>query len=449
MLAAVEFDKEGRFLATGDRGGRVVVLESDGGKNGAHYKFHCEFQSHEEEFDYVRSLAIEERINKIKWLPPCNDSLFMLTTNDKAIKLWKIYNKKMVEAASFNLPPAMPSVDGLSMVRPAAKVESLRFPRLEIVEEFVISKLRREYAVDVHQFHINSLAVNSDKETFLSADNLRINLWNVNYADRAFNIVDTKPENMQDLVEVITAADFHPTNCHEFLFSNSKGGIRLADLRAKALCDKNAKLFTSPPDAESDKTFFADVTKSISDCKFIKGGRYMLSRDFMTLKIWDVNMESKPVDMIRIHEYLRPKLWDLYESENVYDVFECSSSSEGNFVTGTYNNYFHVYDMKAQTDTWVEASKVPLGVVPIKGANNMASSSTPNSKKKDNKGGRGMFGRKIKSKKSQSDDGTPQAPEIDVDTINYDNKILQVAWHPKDDVIAVASQNNLFVYSSV
>ena len=176
----------------------------------------------------------------------------------------------------------------------------------------------------------------------------------------------------------------------------------------------------------------------------------MLSRDFMTLKIWDVNMESKPVDMIRIHEYLRPKLWDLYESENVYDVFECAASSDGNFVTGTYNNYFHVYDMKAQTDTWVEASKVPLGVVPIKGANNMASSPSSNTKKKDNsKGGRGMFGRKTKAKKSQSneEDG-PRVPEIDVDTINYENKILQVAWHPKDDIIAVASQNNLFVYAT-
>jgi serine/threonine-protein phosphatase 2A regulatory subunit B len=229
VLAAIEFDKTGTFLATGDKGGRVVVLESDGGKAGVHYKFHCEFQSHEEEFDYVRSLAIEERINKIKWCKPSNDSLYMLTTNDKAIKLWKIYEKKLQAVTEWNLPPAMPSADGLTMIRPAAKVEAIHLPRLEIAEQLVLSKLRRGFAVDVHQFHINSMSVNSDGETFLSADNLRINMWNLGYPDRAFTAVDTKPDNMQDLVEVITAADFHPVSCNEFLFANSKGGIRLGE----------------------------------------------------------------------------------------------------------------------------------------------------------------------------------------------------------------------------
>ncbi len=30
----------------------------------------------------------------------------------------------------------------------------------------------------VHAYHINSISLNSDGETFLSADDLRINLWN-------------------------------------------------------------------------------------------------------------------------------------------------------------------------------------------------------------------------------------------------------------------------------
>ena len=33
----------------------------------AEYRFYCEFQSHEPEFDYLKSLEIEERINKIRW----------------------------------------------------------------------------------------------------------------------------------------------------------------------------------------------------------------------------------------------------------------------------------------------------------------------------------------------------------------------------------------------
>lgn len=48
------------------------------------------FQSHEPEFDYLKSLEIEEKINKIRWLKRKNQSHFLLSTNDKTIKLWKV-----------------------------------------------------------------------------------------------------------------------------------------------------------------------------------------------------------------------------------------------------------------------------------------------------------------------------------------------------------------------
>ena len=45
------------------------------------YKFYVEFQSHEPEFDYLKSLEIEEKINKIKWLNRNSNGHFLLTTN--------------------------------------------------------------------------------------------------------------------------------------------------------------------------------------------------------------------------------------------------------------------------------------------------------------------------------------------------------------------------------
>jgi len=41
--------------------------------------------------------------------------------------------------------------------------------------------------------------VYSDGETFISADDLRINLWNLEISSQSFNIVDVKPANMEDL----------------------------------------------------------------------------------------------------------------------------------------------------------------------------------------------------------------------------------------------------------
>jgi hypothetical protein len=66
------------------------------------------------------------------------------------------------------------------------------------------SRAKRIYA-NAHTYHINSISVNSDQQTFLSADDLRINLWNLDVTDQSFNIVDIKPPNMDDLTEVRAA----------------------------------------------------------------------------------------------------------------------------------------------------------------------------------------------------------------------------------------------------
>lgn len=43
----------------------------------------------------------------------------------------------------------------------------------------------------------------SDGETFISADDLRVNLWNLEISNQSFNIVDVKPTNMEDLTGML------------------------------------------------------------------------------------------------------------------------------------------------------------------------------------------------------------------------------------------------------
>lgn len=105
IISTVEFDSTGNYLATGDKGGRVVLFERNEAvrglmagaistdllltilqsvfqqKKGCEYKFYTEFQSHEPEFDYLKSLEIEEKINKIKWCRRQNAAHFLLSTN--------------------------------------------------------------------------------------------------------------------------------------------------------------------------------------------------------------------------------------------------------------------------------------------------------------------------------------------------------------------------------
>ncbi|KAM0718794.1 hypothetical protein Q7P37_005865 [Cladosporium fusiforme] len=443
IISTVEFDQTGNYLATGDKGGRVVLFERNETKKTCEYKFHTEFQSHEPEFDYLKSLEIEEKINKIKWCKRQNSSHYLLSTNDKTIKLWKVFEKSLKVVAENNLsseltPAGASGANGGGPVRYPNQhfrsVADLKFPRMTHHDTVVAAVPRKVYA-NAHAYHINSISVNSDGETFISSDDLRINLWNLNIQDQSFNIVDIKPANMEELTEVITAAEFHPTSCNWFMYASSKGTIKLADMRQKALCDEHAKQFEQEEDPSS-RSFFSEIISSISDVRFSHDGRYILSRDYLTVKIWDVNMERQPVKTIPIHEHLRPRLCDTYENDSIFDKFEVTFSGDAkNVMTGSYNNNFMIYPSDPDKDTEIvlQADKSAFKAKKV-------GIPTPMNAKDGKKGSRAS---------SPAGGAQRMRKETDADQIDFNKKILHMSWHPHEDSIAIAATNNLFVFSAL
>lgn len=81
-------------------------------------------------------------------------------------------------------------------------------------------------------------------------------------------------------------------------------------------------MFEEPEDP-TNRSFFSEIISSISDVRFSNNGRYMISRDYLSVKVWDLNMDSKPVECYNVHEYLRSKLCSLYENDCIFDKFEC------------------------------------------------------------------------------------------------------------------------------
>ena len=47
-----------------------------------------------------------------------------------------------------------------------------------------------------------------------------------------------------------------------------------------------------------------------------------ICRDYLSVKVWDLHMESKPIETFTVHEYLRSKLCSLYENDCIFDKFE-------------------------------------------------------------------------------------------------------------------------------
>lgn len=64
---------------------------------------------------------------------------------------------------------------------------SLKLPKM-VLHDTMIAALPRKTYQNAHSYHINSISVNSDNETFLSADDLRINLWNLGVSEESFSI---------------------------------------------------------------------------------------------------------------------------------------------------------------------------------------------------------------------------------------------------------------------
>jgi len=56
------------------------------------------------------------------------------------------------------------------------------------------------------------------------------------------------------------------------------------------------------PEDPSNRSFFSEIISSISDVKFSHNGRYMMTRDYLSVKIWDLNMESRPVETYQVRK---------------------------------------------------------------------------------------------------------------------------------------------------
>jgi len=104
-----------------------------------------------------------------------------LNIADKTVKLWKVSERRK-RTDGFNLRDEMGSP-----VDPSS-ITSLRVPVFKPMELMVEASPRRVFA-NAHTYHINSISVNSDGATYLSADDLRINLWHMENNDQSFSIL--------------------------------------------------------------------------------------------------------------------------------------------------------------------------------------------------------------------------------------------------------------------
>ena len=192
----------------------------------------------------------------------------------------------------------------------------------------------------------------------------------------------------------------------------------------------------------SSRSFFSEIISSISDVRFSHDGRYILSRDYLTVKIWDVAMERTPVKTIPIHEHLRPRLCDTYENDSIFDKFEVVFSGDArNVMTGSYNNNFMIYpsDPEKEMEVVLQADKSAFKAKKVGVPTPINSATSPTNGPGNKKGG----SRAGSPAAGLSGQGGRMRKETDADQIDFNKKILHMSWHPFEDSIAIAATNNV------
>ena len=87
-------------------------------------------------------------------------------------------------------------------------------------------------------------------------------------------------------------------------------------------------------------------------------------------------------------------------------------------MTGSYNNFFHIFDRSDKQDICLEAS--------------------PEFSKP----------RQILKPRRVAVTGKRKKDDIAVECLDFSHKILHTAWHPQENIIAVAATNNLYLFQA-
>lgn len=95
------------------------------------------------------------------------------------------------------------------------------------------------------------------------------------------------------------------------------------------------------------------------------------------------------------------------------------SGDGNNFITGSYNSEFHIYDRYGRSDICLSPNP------------RMASTNRRHSMPHH------MMAQQLAA----------AAPAAEGDSLDFSKKILQASWHPTQNEVAVAVRNNLYVYS--
>ena len=555
LVTAVEFDHSGRYLAIGDKAGRVsIVEEADAAGSGGiagraelQYGFYTEFSAFAPDFDSLKSCEVSPSITALEWLHhPHTSSMQLLTSNEKTVQLYRIdthttHMRKQQrqqrwahssltskrQASGQPLLSFAPSLSALSSpLPPYLSADGGGVDGGDDDDAAAVSARSARVYRGVHAGVVHSVSASCDGSTFLSADELRLLLFDVQHSMTAVAVVDVAGKQTKEgegdgssngaadggaVEELLTVARFHPSHPSLLCHGSSSGLARLVDLRvrfstapavaaftaahvADAHAQRTEPPHTAPHDTSSSSSsalpvhstalamsgYIRSITDSICDLRWTVGGgagggsgggsagdvRYVVTRDYWLLRVWDLRQLLYPVYVSHVHPQLLASLPLLLEAEALFDSFQLACAPDGRqMVSGTYANSFtlhhasstatrtihckddsriphvtqqlHNQPLHAQLAHAAAPQQLPLSVVrayqpPLPSSDHSILSPCPLL----------LFPPSARVPPPPSS-ASATSPSL------LQQRVLRVAWHPHRNAVAVAGLYKLFLYQQL
>ncbi|KPI83970.1 putative protein phosphatase 2A regulatory subunit [Leptomonas seymouri] len=395
---------QGDFVAVGDRTGRVVVLrqremtamarrtlletiqkseEADGaaaaGRRAAGrstsptlfasprhiavlnhvkdpYGFHVAQQAYVPVIDTLNSVEVSPNVTALAFLPQSSPTTFLLTSNEKVPKLYKIMSVRE-SANSFRAVDKI----GTKTIGPLTASSRASTVAMKPVARYALS----------HEYNINSICPIAFSDQFATADDATVLLWCTEYPDTSIVTFDMRSPYDDGPREAIRCARTFPHEPFLFFVATSAGTVRVVDTRQTLRwLEQSAQVFSNPTREEDEP--FSNVTNSICDCALSPSGRYIAGRDFMSVCLWDIrkaanggsrNNPSSPrrsTSMARVDQEqdcgvvrrwelypsLRPDLESIYQSSLLFERFDVQFLSGNQVCTGGFNNTLYTMNVE-------------------------------------------------------------------------------------------------------
>ncbi|KAH0789708.1 protein phosphatase PP2A regulatory subunit B [Histomonas meleagridis] len=323
-ISTLAFSHDGRFLASGDQAGRVVIFNLNyTNKNRPTVTFVTQVHAHKSQFDFFRTEISEMKVNSLKWVPRQTLNPLLLSCNSHDAKLWR-----------FNSSPRI--------VWNTNPKDTYIFPIPQRNENKYITECVRTFS-DIQTEYIVDLQALSDQHSFLMVDVSCVKLWDIERDVKSVCLCKVSHQEPE-----ITTSAIPSNQPNIFLIGDDNGFCKMYDTRQQA--ENLSSNFNIDTTKFSFHQQYSEDCSCIGSISFSHNGDNFVIRRFNDLQVWDMRNTNSPIAKLEVQWF--PNHMEYLISEYyVKDQFRTAFTAKDKIVTGLYSADYIAWNWKENKTT--------------------------------------------------------------------------------------------------